>query len=87
MEEFTVRKPILRKDYFVFGMSDRVSQESKTEYFRDFLWKVNYSNGLSVYTPQNVDKLYRVYIGAGNNYHLIKGIMKKRFWWTIVDRK
>jgi hypothetical protein len=56
----------------------------KIEIYRDFLWKVNYSNSLLVYTPDQVSNQYRGYIGAGNNYHLVKGILKRRFWWTVV---
>jgi len=47
-----VRRPSQRKDYFVFGMSDKLCEpENKIELYRDFLWKINYSNGLYVYTP------------------------------------
>jgi hypothetical protein len=28
---------------------------------------------------------YRVYIGRGNNSLLVKSLMKRRFWWEIVD--
>lgn len=55
VEDFNIRKPALRKDYFVFGMGDRANTESnlyvyadKIEYFRDMLWKINFSNGLYV---------------------------------------
>lgn len=27
----------------------------------------------------------KVYITMGNNSNMIKGLMKRRFWWTIVD--
>ena len=30
VEDFNIRKPALRKDYFVFGMSDRPNTESKS---------------------------------------------------------
>jgi hypothetical protein len=51
----------------------------------DFLWKVNYANALFVKsTPE--DTVYKAYIGPGNNSNLVKGILKRRFWWTIVDK-
>lgn len=56
------------------------------EYFRDYLWKINYSNSIHVSTPEFVVNPYKVYIGPGNNFHLIKSLMKKRFWWTIVEK-
>ena len=42
-----------RKDYFVFGMSEKNTNEpeNKIELYRDFLWKINYSNSLYVHTP------------------------------------
>lgn len=27
-----------------------------------------------------------MYVGAGNNCMLIKGIMRRRFWWQTVDK-
>jgi hypothetical protein len=52
------RRNFNKKDYFVFGMSDRAAGENtstsfsyldtKVELYRDFLWKINYSNGLFV---------------------------------------
>ena len=55
----------------------------KLSAFMDFLWKVNYSNGLLVESP---DQQYKMYLGMGNNSMLIRGLMKRRFWWTIVDK-
>jgi hypothetical protein len=59
-----VRRPCLRKDYFVFGLSERsTSCESRIELYRDFLWKVNFSNGLSVPTPEVLAAPYRFCVG------------------------
>lgn len=82
------RRTFNKKDYFVFGMSDRAAPESinRIELYRDFLWKINYSNGLFVEPEVELEKNYKVYIGRGNNSMLIKGLMKRRFWWTIVDK-
>ena len=58
--------------------------------FRDFLWKLNYSNSLYVLTPENINNpnnCYKVYVGPGNNSNLIKGIIKRRFWWNITNNK
>jgi hypothetical protein len=52
--------------------------------YRDFLWKINYSNGLLV-EPQQ-DYQYKVYVGRGNNRQLIRALLKRRFWWTFVDK-
>ena len=29
------------------------------------------------------DQKYRAYVGPGNNGVLIKGLIKRRFWWII----
>lgn len=58
--------------------------------YRDMLWKINYSNSLFVFTPSNVNnqqQAYKFYVGPGNNCNLIKGILKRRFWWNITTNK
>lgn len=55
--------------------------------YRDLLWKVNYSNGLYVTTPENLIMPYKFYVGEGNNSNLIRGIMRRRFWWTQTSNK
>lgn len=54
------------------------------------LWKVNYSNCLFVFTPEmvnNPNQGYKFYVGPGNNCNLIKGLFKRRFWWTLTTNK
>lgn len=53
--------------------------------YHDFLWKINYSNGLYI-KPSEQDTVYKAYVGVGNNSNLIKGILKRRFWWSITDK-
>ena len=76
-----------RKDHFVFSMEDKRGQgENKVEIYRDFLWKVNFSNGLYVDGEVELKKPYKVYVGNGNNSSLIKILMKRKFWWVLVDK-
>ena len=57
----------------------------------DFLFKVNFSNNIYVSLELNKpdeninSKKYKVYICRGNNSLLIRGLMKRRFWWDITD--
>ena len=57
----------------------------------DFLFKVNFSNNIYVSLELNKpdetinSNKYKVYICRGNNSLLIKGLMKRRFWWDITD--
>ena len=53
--------------------------------YHDFLWKVNYSNGLYV-KPTEDETTYKAFIGKGNNSNIIKSILRRRFWWTIADK-
>ena len=31
------------------------------------------------------DKKYKAWIGNGNNGNLLKALIKRRFWWQIVE--
>lgn len=81
-----------KKEHFVFGMSDanknsadHVSKQ-KFEFYKDFLWKVNFSNGLYVKIKDEIEWPYKLFVGPGNNSMLIKGIMRRRFWWQIAEK-
>jgi hypothetical protein len=37
------------------------------------------------YVPQIEKGKYVAYVGKGNNSKLIKGILRKRYWWTFED--
>lgn len=54
--------------------------------YRDFLWKINFTNGLFIEPNAENEGAYKVYIGKGNNSMLLRGLMKRRFWWTVVDK-
>jgi hypothetical protein len=30
-------------------------------------------------------KKRKAFVGFGNNCNMIKGLIKRRFWWTVVD--
>lgn len=64
-----------------------INDLGKIEIYRDLLWKVNYSNGLYVCTPEMLPNSYKFYVGEGNNSNLIKGILRRRFWWTQASNK
>ena len=33
------------------------------------------------------DRKYKAFIGNGNNGNLLKALVKRRFWWQIVEEK
>ena len=37
--------------------------------------------------PIRNDKKYKAWIGNGNNGNLLKALIKRRFWWQIVQEK
>lgn len=55
-------------------------------YYRDFIWKVAYSNGYIVQIPEEYEQRVKFYVGPGNNSNLIKGIMNRRTWFQLVDK-
>lgn len=81
-----------RKDFFVFGMSEAVGKtqeatvKAKFDIYRDFIFRVNFTNGLYVRNREENERQPKFFVGFGNNSALIKGIMRRRFWWQIVDK-
>jgi hypothetical protein len=55
-------------------------------HYRDFMWKVAFSNGLVVEPLEEYEGRLRVYVGPGNNSNLLRGILRRRPWWTITDK-
>ena len=84
-----IRRSAGKKEPFVFGMGDKQQNNERVRErltaYHDFLWKVNYSNGLYV-KPTEEETMYKAFIGKGNNSNLIRNILRRRFWWNIVDR-
>ena len=86
-----ISRPVLQKTMSFHLNGDGDSQYMrKLKSFLDFLFKVNYSNNIyvslelkpSCEEPQN---RYKMYLGKGNNSLLVKSLMKRRFWWEIID--
>ena len=38
-------------------------------------------------TPESLDQNYKVYVGFGNNSCMIKSILRRRFWWSVIEDK
>lgn len=69
-----------------------VIYENKMKSYREFLFQMNLAHGC--YDPVRFsedcnmfknDWKYRAYVGRGNNSLLIKGLLKRRFWWIIDE--
>lgn len=59
--------------------------ELKEKYYREFLNKINQSNGFTVPFPKGSIVPYKYYIGKGNNSLLVRNALKTRFWWSMGD--
>ena len=60
--------------------------KKKFEVYKDFLWKINFTNGIYVKLKDTIENPYKIYIGKGNNSNLLRTIVRKRFWWQLVDK-
>ena len=75
------------------GMENRASDNSNYIYDRriksytDFLWKGmiahNVYLNLDLMHPQLSFKKMKAFVGFGNNCNMIKGLIKRRFWWVV----
>ncbi len=89
-----LNKPSTVKKFMKFTKNSSDEQyNKKIKAYLDFLFKVNFSNGIYIslqLTPLN-DTInsnnirYKVYVGPGNNSLLIKSLLKRREWINIVD--
>ena len=65
--------------------------ELKIRYYREFIFMVNLTH--RIFDPLilkdipslKVEGKYKFYLGKGNNYLLVKSLLKRRFWWTIEE--
>ena len=87
-----VHKVQNKKDFFVFGMSENntkvseaVQVKQKMENYWDFIFRINFTNDLYV-CARDEEKTLKCFVGFGNNAAIIKGVMRRRFWWTITDK-
>ena len=59
--------------------------ELKERHYREFLKRVNKSNGCEFKFPIASFCPYKYYIGKGNNSILVRAALKQRFWWSMGD--
>jgi hypothetical protein len=55
-------------------------------YYRDFIWKVSFSNENVLQIPEEYGEKIKFFVGSGNNSNLIKGLMKRRPWFQLTDK-
>ena len=55
------------------------------EIYWDFIFRVNFTNGLYVCT-RDEERPLKFFVGFGNNSALIKGMLRRRYWWQSTDK-
>lgn len=81
-----------KKDYFVFGLSENAANspegvlKAKFDKYKDFIFRINFTNGVYVKYRDENDKSLKIFVGFGNNSAIIKGIMRRRVWWQMTDK-
>jgi hypothetical protein len=55
-------------------------------YYRDFMWRVAFSNQFVVEVVGEYEGKFKYFVGAGNNSNLIKGLMRRRPWFQLTDK-
>lgn len=69
---------------FSLTSNDAVYERKITRYI-EFLYKINFSNGIYVDLSLSKPKTtYKIKIGKGNNSLLIKSLLSRRFWLEIT---
>lgn len=70
-----------------------VVYDKRIKSYLELLWKNMLSHNIYVNLDLKCDdiasrpKKWKAYIAAGNNGAMIKGLIKRRFWWSIVDER
>ena len=63
----------------------------KIRHFREFVFMMNLAHRVFdpvILKPSHAFKpeaRYKFYLGRGNNYLLVKSLLKRRFWWKVED--
>jgi hypothetical protein len=58
----------------------------ETYFYRDFIWKANFSNQRVVEIPLEYERKFKVYVGKGNNSCMVIGLISRRPWLSITDK-
>lgn len=62
--------------------------------YREFIFRLQFAHNVCM-DLQSHDQdpgfvlrgKYRAWVGPGNNNLLVKGLLKRRFWWNIVEER
>ncbi|CAD8065550.1 unnamed protein product [Paramecium sonneborni] len=82
------KKIVKQKFNGIYFEDERYSQDLDFQHnyanLRTYYNAINLSNNLYVSPTINS---YKAYIGKGNNGQLVQWILKRRWWWSVVDKE
>ena len=62
--------------------------EKRIKSYTQFLWKCMIAHNIYIDVDLQLCHSYKrqkAFVGYGNNCNMIKGLIKRRFWWTISE--
>lgn len=87
LKSIMVDTPVRQKPDTLFTRKPNKFKPSfELYYYRDFIWKVGFSNDFIVEPVEEYEYKLKYFVGQGNNSNLIKGIMKRRPWFQLTDK-
>jgi hypothetical protein len=77
-------KPISQKQQY-----ENLVYEKRIRSYTELVWKINMAHNVHVDLSLKQDSFakifkYKAFVGFGNNSSMIKGLLRRRFWWTLV---
>jgi hypothetical protein len=67
--------------------------DKRIKSFLEFLWKNQFAHGIYINLELKNDELtarprkLKAYVALGNNGAMIRGLIKRRFWWTLAEER
>ena len=67
--------------------------ERRIKSYTELLWKLQFSHNIYInldLKPEDINhktRKIKAYVGSGNNSAMIRGLLKRRYWWTFSDDK
>jgi hypothetical protein len=58
----------------------------ETYYYRDLIWKMNFTNNRYVEVPLEYEHRLKVFVGKGNNSCMVRGLISRRPWYAFTDK-
>ena len=67
--------------------------DKRIKSYTELIWKLHYAHNIYINLDLKPEELnyktrrLKAYVGSGNNSAMIKGLIKRRYWWALSDDK